>query len=1092
MGRGFTYLSTVSLLLAIGALTPSCQQKPSGSTLFTDLPGEKTGIYFENNLSYSEKFNMIDYLYYYDGGGVAIGDINNDGLSDIYLVANEGNNALYLNRGNMRFEDISESAGVKSPGLWKTGVSMVDINGDGLLDIYLCRLGSYKGVTGKNELYINQGDLTFKEEASLYNLDFAGFSTQVAFFDMDNDGDLDAYLLNHSVHAGNSFEDPSKRLQADSLAGDRIYINQDNYFVDITANSGIYQSALGYGLGIGLSDINQDGFTDVLVANDFIENDFLYLNNGNGTFTDGYHQMADYTSLSSMGCDLGDFNNDGLIDIITLDMLPESELIRKSIVGEDPLEIFNMKLQMGYMPQYKRNMLQLNRGDGTFSDIAMMAGVHATDWSWAPLFADFNNDGWKDLFISNGIKGRPNDQQYLHFINSEQVTGNPRVPDSVLFNAMPTGNASNYFFRNNHDLTFANVSKAWGSLPELITQGVAYGDLDNDGDLDLVLNNLDHQSIIKQNNSTSDSSSHYLSIKLTGVSGNTRAIGAKAEVYHNSDYQLLEMYPVRGFKSSVDYRLHFGLGNSLTIDSLIITWPGGHQSKVKNVPADQEIHFSQKDASPPHTAQDNPTPIFTIVSSDALGVDFVHRENNFIEFNREPLIPHMHSREGPALTVADVNQDGLDDFFIGGAKHQPACIYLQTTDGFTKSYQPALAADQLFEDVDAGFFDFDGDGDQDLMVVSGGNEFQGNSPNRQPRLYLNDGKGLLTRSSQAFDGVYQTGSSIAINDFDGDGWLDVFLGSQVEPWNYGVAPKSYLLKNQEGKSFHDVSDLLPNGGALGMINDAEWVDLGETSGRSLVLAGEWMNIAIVTFNGSGFELNAIPESAGWWKSVHGFDYDGDGDQDLLVGNLGLNSKLKADPDHPLNLYLGDFDQNGKSDPLITITNGENESLFASESMLTRQIPSISRLLGKGLTYAEATPQNLFNQELTGAYELQVQELRSGVYINQNNQFRFVPFPNMLQVSPILDFITTDIKADGTIEILSVGNLFPASMLEGRYAAGRGAVLAVAKQRHEIYSNRETGISTRGDVRNVALIEFQGIDLLLVATNNDSIQWFKRR
>jgi hypothetical protein len=1068
------------LLFILGIAMASCQKSAHNEKRFTDLPGTETGVLFENKLSYSESFNMIDYLYYYDGGGVAIGDINNDGLSDIYLVANEGDNALYLNLGDMQFRDISQSAGIRSPGLWKTGVSMVDVNGDGLLDIYLCRLGDYKGVTGNNELYINQGDLTFTEEAARYNLDFKGFSTQAAFFDMDNDGDLDAYLLNHSVHTENSFGDSDLRMEVDSLAGDRLYRNDGNYFTDVSAHSGIYRSQLGYGLGIALSDINQDGFTDIFVANDFMENDFLYLNNQDGTFTEVYSQMADYASLSSMGCDLADFNNDGLVDIITLDMLPQNQLIGKSTVGEDPLKIFQMKLQMGYMPQYKRNMLQLNRGDGTFSDIAMLAGIHATDWSWAPLFADLDNDGWKDLFITNGIKGRPNDLDYLKFINSKEATNNPDLPDSVLYQHMPGGEVANYFYRNNGDLTFEDFSDKWGTVNRLITNGAAYGDLDNDGDLDLVVNNLDTSAFIKENTMIPDSAVHFLQLNLIGTGLNSKAIGAKIEVFYGSHHQYYELFPTRGFKSSVDYRIHIGLGKTNQVDSVVVSWPNGGSSTLRALKSDQLVTITQSENGAPAPLQDQPNPLFTSMPSSQLGIDYVHLENDFIEFNREPLIPHMHSREGPAHAIGDINGDGLDDLFIGGAKHQPGSLYLQSPSGFKHTQQPAFFIDKVAEDVDATFFDFDQDGDQDLVVVSGGNEFQEESDNRKPRLYVNDGQGNFNKSTVAFPGVYQTGSCVAIHDYDGDSWPDIFLGSLVVPWNFGIAPKSYLLKNDRGKGFIDRSDKLPNQGAIGMINDAKWIDLDGNNTKSLVLAGEWMDVMILDHDQGSFRVNSIPNSAGWWKSLDHVDYDNDGDQDLLMGNMGLNSKIKASKQEPVNLYLEDFDQNGKLDAIMTITSDGAEFIFNTGSALQRQIPSIgSSLAADDLDLAEAI-------------RLSVVELRSGVFINDGKSFHFQPFPNLMQVSFIQDFLVADLDKNGSPDILSVGNLYPATMQEGRYASSRGALLTGFPQSPQVLAYSQTGISIRGDTRGVDRLNFQGQDLILIAQNDDSIMWLKQR
>lgn len=1035
---------------------------------------------------------MIDYLYYYDGGGVALGDINNDGLSDIYLVSNEGDNALYLNQGNMHFMDISESAGVKSPGLWKTGVSMVDINGDGWLDIYLCRLGNYKGVRGKNELYINQGDLTFKEEAAKYNLDFVGFSTQAGFFDMDNDGDLDVYLLNHSVHTTRSFGDTSLRLEIDSLAGDRLYRNDNSYFTDVSPTSGIYRSQMGYGLGIGLSDINRDGFTDIFISNDFMENDFLYLNNQDGTFTEAYAHMADYTSLSSMGSDLADFNNDGYVDIITLDMLPEDEVIMKSAVGDDPMEIFQMKLRYGYLGQYKRNTLQLNRCDGSFSEIAMMAGVHATDWSWAPLFADFDNDGWKDLFISNGIKGRPNDLDYLKFIESADIINNPEIPDSILLDKMPPGKISNYLYRNNRDLTYEDMSFEWNATSNIITQGVAYGDLDNDGDLDLVLNNLDTLALIKQNNTNNDTSRHFLALELTGSAGNTMAIGAKIELFYGNEYQFFELFPVRGFKSSVDVRMNIGLGNTQVIDSIHIAWPGAGKTTLYDVTANRILKLAQAEAAPFHESKALTNTLFTNITNKELGVDYVHQENTFIEFNREPLIPHMHSQEGPALAVADINGDGLDDFYIGGAKHQEGRVYLQTAVGFSLTQQRALVQDKVAEDVDASFFDFDQDGDQDLVVVSGGNEFQDNSPNRQPRLYINDGTGRFTILADAFKGIFQTGSCIAVYDFDHDGWQDVFLGSLVVPWNYGVSPQSYLLKNDQGKAFLDVSGYLPHHGVLGMINDAVWVDLTGSGKKSLVLAGEWMDISILSANGEAFEESTIPGSSGWWKAINCTDYDGDGDQDLVVGNMGLNSKLKATLERPIHLYLKDFDQNGKLDPVLTYHTEGKESIFSTRDLLERQIPSITSKFPTNNAFAKASPQDIFGSELSQAQKLTVNELRSGVYINDGNGFHFEPFPNIMQISFIQDFLIADFNGDGLKDIFSAGNLYASSMQEGRYGADRGAIITAQSSHHQVLSYQDTGISLRGDIRNLESLNFQGKELIIAARNNDSIQWLKRR
>ncbi len=657
---------------------------------------------------------------------------------------------------------------------------------------------------------------------------------------------------------------------------------------------------------------------------------------------------------------------------------------------------------------------------------------------------------------------------------------------------MPSGKVSNYFYRNNKDLTFEDLSVEWGVADNIITQGIAYSDLDNDGDLDLVLNNLDARAVIKENNINRDTSIHFLGLDLTGTGGNTKAIGAKIELFYREEYQFFELFPVRGFKSSVDIRLHIGLGNTKVIDSIRIKWPGGGNTTLYDVEVDRVLKLTEPKVPVSGKSIVTSNTLFTSITNKELGVDYVHRENTFIEFNREPLIPHMHSQEGPALAIADINSDGLDDFFVGGAKHQQGSIYLQIDGGFTLTKQSALVQDKLAEDVAASFFDFDQDGDQDLIVVSGGNEFQGDSPNRQPRLYINDGSGSFTLFPDAFEGIFQTGSCIAVYDFDGDGWQDVFFGSLVVPWNYGLTPQSYLVKNDRGRSFLDVSRYLPNDGVLGMINDAEWIDLNGNGKKSLVLVGEWMDISVLSSNGVEFEISTIPESSGWWKTINQMDYDGDGDQDLLVGNMGLNSKLKANTKRPLNLYLKDFDQNGKLDAVMTFNTKGEESIFASRANLERQIPSIGPKFRTNKAFAEASLKDIFSDGLSQAIKLTVTELRSGVFINDGDGFHFEPFPNPMQISFIQDFLVADFNPDGLMDVFSAGNLFASSMQEGRYAADRGSLIIGLPDNHQILSNHDTGISLRGDIRRIESLNFQGNELIMVVRNNDYIQWFKRR
>ncbi|MCG8306936.1 MAG: VCBS repeat-containing protein [Cytophagales bacterium] len=1074
-----------------GVFNTSCEPSER-STLFIDLGPEETGLEFSNELRFSEDFNIIKYLYYYDGGGVAVGDINNDGLSDVYLVSNEGDNALFLNLGDLKFKDISDRAGVKSPGLWKSGVTMADVNGDGFLDIYLCRLGDYQGVKGRNELYINRGDLTFEEESEKYNLDFRGFSTQAAFFDMDHDHDLDMYLLNHSVHSDQFFDSAKVRLNRDVRAGDRIYRNDNNVFVDVSAESGIYMSRLGYGLGIGLSDMNKDGYTDIFIANDFIENDYLYLNNQDGSFREVLSSMIDYTSLSSMGCDLSDFNNDGYVDILTLDMLPEQESMQKSILGEGATELFKLKERYGYMPQYKRNMLQLNRGNGTFSEIGMMAGIHATDWSWAPLLADFDNDGWKDIFISNGIPGRPNSLDYLVYINRGRIQNDPNLADSVLFGHMPDGFSDNYFYKNLKDLTFEDVSKEWGVEKDRISNGIAYSDLDNDGDLDLILNNLNNPATIKENRINKDASGNFISIKLVGKGANTQAVGSKIELYCGRDCQLFEVFGTRGFKSSVDHRIHAGLGRHPMVDSMRIEWPDGSDTVVYKIDANQFYRLEQSSTSgsaglPGSGEGAKTTPhLFTTFDGADIGIDFYHSSDIGRQTKKGTFTNLLNDHDAPALAIGDVNNDGLDDFYIGGGSRQAGGIFIQTNGRFTKYGQDVFFPEKSSSDIDAAFFDFDKDHDLDLLVVGKQWSADRASPFGNPRLYLNNGSGGFKKLDGAFKGAFNTGSCIAIHDFDSDGWPDVFMGSGLISGVYGPSPKSRLFKNNLGSGMIEVSRLLPNGGTLGMVKDAQWADLTGDHKKELITVGEWMEVSILVKDRERFTLLKIPNSAGLWQTVCLTDYEGDGDMDILAGNMGLNSKLKLSENGALNLYLEDFDRDGRIDPVMTGVFQGKESIFNTRDNLVQQIPLIGRKFRSYRSYAEASVTEVLGDRVATARKLTVNELRSGVFINNSGSFRFEPFPNICQISYLKTFLTSDFNKDGKVDILTGGNFTESSMREGRYSSGRGTVLLGKNNGYEVALNHIIGLSLTGEVSGMEKIIFQGKGLVLIARRNASV------
>lgn len=1089
--KNATYQSLAVLFLIIA---PACNYQNEKEHRFIKLSAKQTGIDFQNSLEESEEFNIIEYLYYYNGGGVAVGDINNDGLSDIYFTANEQENKLYLNKGNLAFQDITLSAGVEMSGLWKTGVSMADVDGDGFLDIYVCRVSNYKGLVGHNELYINNGDLTFTERSKEFGLDFRGFSTHSAFFDMDNDGDLDMYLLNHAVHTRNSYGTSALRNEGDSLSGDRIYENDNGTFRDITTSSGIYNSNIGYGLGVGLSDINQDGYTDIYVSNDFSENDYLYLNNGNKTFTESLSEMVHHTSKFSMGNDLADYNNDGLVDIITLDMLPDSEVVRKKSAGDDSYEIATMKRSFGYMNQYSRNSLLINRGNDKFSDIAMLTEVHATDWSWAPLLADLNNDGWKDLFISNGIEKRPNDLDYIDFISNDRLSRNPNITDADFIAEMPDGSVSNYFFSNNHDLTFKNVTDEWSDKTSTVTNGVVYADLDNDGDLELILNNLKSEAQILKNLTREQDTinSNFLTIRLKGEKKNTAGIGAKIYL-HTKDYvQLYEHYVHRGFQSTVDNKIVVGLGAAKVIDSLIVIWPSGKSQKHHNLTINKDLVLESSKAKPTASITAKPKEWFFGTASN-LGLDFTHKENKFIEFNREAIIPHMNSQEGPVLAIGDVNGDGAVDIYVGGAKYQAGELFIQNDGKFIAGQ--LFEDDQLLEDVDAHFFDVENDGDMDLLVVTGGNEFDNKSKNQLSRIYRNNGSGSFERDHSLLNDIFETGSVAAIHDVNNDGFQDIFLGSLAIPWNYGLTPESHLLLNQQGESFEKVTDQVSGLSRVGMVKDAKWADMDGNGEKDLIIAALWQPIKIFYFETGELDRSKdLDGSNGLWQTIQLLDFDRDGDMDIIGGNLGLNSKLKASIEEPLTLYLNDFDGNDKLDQILTYYKEGVESVFISKQDLVKQLVKIKKDFTDYDQYAHATVTELLGQTgMDEAAQLKVFETRTGVFINNDGDFEFNPMSIEAQFSVVTSILIEDFNGDGNNEILLAGNFYPVAVQQGRYSEDYGSLYENHGKANWAYvPNKTTGLYLEGQIRDLKFISVKGDRILITARNNDTLQLFKSR
>ncbi len=1089
---------TFFYVLAFLFLSTSCSKdKP----LFELLDAAYTGVTFENRLVENPQLNILNYLYFYNGGGVAAGDLNGDNLPDLYFTANQMSNRLYLNKGDFQFEDITETAGVAGLKGWTTGVTMADVNGDGRLDIYVSMLGDYLHLRGRNQLFINMGNddngvPIFEDQAKVWGLDLIGFSTQAVFFDYDLDGDLDMFMLNHSVHSNGTYGRSTIRKEVHPLAGDKLMRNDGDKFTNVTVESGIFSSALGYGLGVCVSDINGDGFPDIYVGNDFHEDDYLYLNNGDGTFTESLATAIRYTSRFSMGNDIGDINNDGLNDIISTDMLPADPYMLKTAAGEDGFDVYNMKLGFGYKDQFARNTLQLNIGGGKFSEIGMFSGIYATDWSWSALIADLDLDGLNDIYITNGIRRRANDNDYINFVSSEAIQakleGDLTDEDLLLVEKMPEVKIPNYAFRNTGKLQFIDASKDWGLGQESFSNGAAYVDLDNDGDLDLVVNNIDQPAFIYRNNAANRSRSNFLKIVLEGDKKNTKGIGTRIIIPSDTGRVIRELYTTRGYQSSVSPEIVIGLGSSKEIDSLIVIWPDHKFQVLLNVKANQTLVVKKAD----ETGLYNFGRKNNFLSSDltdSIKIDYKHQENNFVEFHREGLIPHMASTEGPTIAAGDVNGDGLEDLYVGGAKHQPGALILQTKDGFVTTYPESFRRDSIMEDTDAVFLDVDRDGDLDLIVLSGGNEFRNESENLLPRLYLNDGAGNFTRQLSAFKDLFITGSCIRPFDFDNDGHVDLFIGGRILPWKYGIAPDSYFLKNDGIGNFTDVTkDLAPELIGLGMVKDAAWADFNKDGVKDLVVVGEWMPLTFFV-SGNGKWKKKVPKSLsksnGWWNTLALIDIDQDGDLDIVAGNLGLNSKLTASFSKPITAYINDYDDNEKTEPLIYHFIGEKEIIFPTRDEVVKQIVSVKKNYLTNAEFAAADPKKIVDRSLLNqATKLYCYELRSGYFINNGDlDFSFRPFPLRAQFSPVYTISELDYNKDGKPDLLMFGNYFEANIQRGKYNAGYGFLLRNSGNGNfEYVLNEESGLYVDGQIRDSKVIRYNGQKLFLLTRNNGRI------
>ncbi|WP_245189741.1 VCBS repeat-containing protein [Lunatimonas salinarum] len=1097
-----TRMRTLSafLVLLVGV---ACQQEDPNA-LFTELSSKQTGISFRNLVRETEEFNVLTYGYFYQGGGVAIGDINNDGLPDIYFTGNMMASKLYLNKGNLEFEDITESAGVAAAGLWNTGVTMADVNEDGLLDIYICRSAANDPNRRRNVLLINNGDLTFTDRAKEFGLDDPGYSTQATFFDYDRDGDLDMFLLNHSTqeYAGFSRIDGSFKNRKGEYLGDKLFRNEGGKFVDVTQESGIINNVLGFGLAVTVTDVNDDGWPDIYVSNDYNEEDYLYINQQDGTFFESVREYFGHVSLFSMGADAADINNDGLVDLLTMDMMPEYTYNQKTILGPENYDKYRELLAKGFFPQTMRNMLHLNLGNGYFSEIGQYAGVSQTDWSWAALAADFDNDGWKDIFVANGYARNYLDMDFLNYMVSERIRSNQGAnkEDALieLIEKMPPIYVENYLFHNNQDLTFTNRASEWGLKGLTVSNAAAYADLDGDGDLDLIVCHTNDPVSIYRNNSERLFERNYLKLRFVGNNQNTKGIGATVTAYQGDRLFKNELMPVRGYQSAVDQELLIGLGDVPSLDSLVVRWPTGEREILRSVAVNQILTMRQENARIEEVVPEKPKPVLAEVDGQ-LGFTFTHSESGILEFTQDRLMPNTLSALGPKMALGDVNGDGLDDIYVGGGKGQAGRLFIQRASGeFAASGQEVFGLDAAHIDTDAVFLDADSDGHLDLYVVSGGSDFVAGDALYRDRLYLNDGRGAFRRAPRQLPHLPGSGGTVGAADLDGDGLADLVIGGRYVPGSFPLVPDSYLLRNLGNGAFEDITQSFAAAlGQAGLIADLQLVDLNGDQWMDLVLVGEWMEPKVFMNNGGkGLALQANVfdiDLSGWWLSITAADLNGDGHQDLILGNFGDNNPFNPSTEQPMRLIYKDFDGNGSVDPIFTYYIADTSTFAYSRDELVGQLPFLKGRFTDYRSFAKQDIGGFFTtEEMEGADTLRVVTLQSVVLINDGNaSFKVKPLPKEAQFSPLYAVEVVDVNGDGALDLLSGGNLAKSRVSMGQQDANPGFIfLGDGSGSFSLRSPSLGQLAVKGDIRDIRHLSLDGEDYFIYLRNNGSVKVYR--